>query len=179
MDHSRIGDLFAEHADDIHKFLVYFTRKRDVEDLVQETFLKALRALPRYRGEASLKTWLISIARSVAIDHCRKAKHEGVVENSFLMQIPDLSTSLEETVELNEFYDRLLSLLTSKHMKLGYREVVICRALMDMSVNDTAKVLGWTSVRVNVTYHRALKLIRDLLGVQGGGVTQDALANRR
>lgn len=62
-------------------------------------------------------------------------------------------------------------------MKQSYREVIVFRALMDMSVKDTADALGWTAVRVNVTYHRALKLIRKLLSTQMGGVLQHELAN--
>lgn len=44
-----------------------------VEDLAQETFLRAFRALPLFEGEAKLSTWLCTIAHRVAIDHVRKA----------------------------------------------------------------------------------------------------------
>ena len=44
-----------------------------VEDLVQETFLRAFRALPLFEGDAKLSTWLCTIAHRVAIDHLRKA----------------------------------------------------------------------------------------------------------
>lgn len=178
MDDNTIEHLFVTYADDIHKFLVYFTRNIDVEDLVQETFVKALKGLPNYRKDASLKTWLFSIARGVAIDHFRKTRRQHPVDDSMFSSIA-AAGSLTDQVEFNEFYKELLDVLKSKHMKRGYREVVICRALMDMSVNDTAKVLGWTSVRVNVTYHRALKRTRELLGVQMGGVLQNELPNGR
>jgi RNA polymerase sigma-70 factor, ECF subfamily len=42
------------------------------EDLVQETYLRAMRALPTYRGEAPVRAWLLSIARNVCADHVRR-----------------------------------------------------------------------------------------------------------
>lgn len=44
----------------------------EVEDLVQETYLRAMRALPAYRGEAPVRAWLLSIARRVCADHVRQ-----------------------------------------------------------------------------------------------------------
>ena len=44
----------------------------EVEDLVQETYLRALRALPGYRGDAPVRVWLLSIARRVCADHVRR-----------------------------------------------------------------------------------------------------------
>jgi len=56
----------------LSKFILGYVRDPyAVEDLVQETFLKAVRNLHRYRGQASLKTWIFSIARNVCLDHLR------------------------------------------------------------------------------------------------------------
>ena len=48
----------------------------EVEDLVQETYLRALRALPRYRGEAPVRVWLLSIARRMCADHVRRRQRQ-------------------------------------------------------------------------------------------------------
>jgi RNA polymerase sigma-70 factor (ECF subfamily) len=50
--------------------------ERDVEDLVQETYLRALRAMPTYRGEAPVLPWLLSIARRVCADDVRRRRRE-------------------------------------------------------------------------------------------------------
>src|SRR4051794_30306568 len=47
----------------------------DVEDLVQGTFIEALRSLPRFRGDASFKTWITSIAVHVAQHHLRAGRY--------------------------------------------------------------------------------------------------------
>ena len=48
----------------------------EIEDLVQETYLRALRALPRFRGEAPVRLWLLSIARRTCADHVRRRQRQ-------------------------------------------------------------------------------------------------------
>lgn len=71
-DQQTISDWFYLYNQDIYNFLVYYTGTRDVEDLVQDVFIKAGKGLATYRNQSSPKTWLMSIARNIAIDHARK-----------------------------------------------------------------------------------------------------------
>jgi RNA polymerase sigma-70 factor (ECF subfamily) len=58
---------------DVMRFLAPLTAASDVEDLTQETYLRALRSLPEFAGRSSARTWLFAIARRVAADHVRTA----------------------------------------------------------------------------------------------------------
>lgn len=58
---------------DVHRFLVHLTGSADAEDLAQETYLRALRTLPRFAGRSSGRTWLLAVARHVAADAARAA----------------------------------------------------------------------------------------------------------
>jgi RNA polymerase sigma-70 factor (ECF subfamily) len=58
---------------DVHRFLAHLVRPGDVEDLGQETYLRAMRALARFDARSSARTWLFAIARRVAADHVRTA----------------------------------------------------------------------------------------------------------
>lgn len=58
---------------DVHRFLSHLADPNDVEDLGQETYLRAMRALPRFNALSSAKTWLFAIARRVAADQVRLA----------------------------------------------------------------------------------------------------------
>jgi RNA polymerase sigma-70 factor (ECF subfamily) len=58
----------------VHRFLAHLVQPREAEDLTQETYLRAMRALPRYAARSSARTWLYAIARRVAADHLRAAK---------------------------------------------------------------------------------------------------------
>lgn len=57
----------------VYRFLAHLAHARDAEDLTQETYLRAMRALPRFAGRSSARTWLYAIARRVAADHFRYA----------------------------------------------------------------------------------------------------------
>jgi RNA polymerase sigma-70 factor (ECF subfamily) len=58
---------------DVYRFLSHLCTRSEAEDLTQETYLRALRALPSFAGRSSARTWLLSIARRVAADQIRRA----------------------------------------------------------------------------------------------------------
>ena len=57
---------------DVYRFLTHLCERGEAEDLSQETYLRALRALPSFAGRSSARTWLLSIARRVAADQVRR-----------------------------------------------------------------------------------------------------------
>ena len=76
---ARAGDRAAAHAfveltqRHVHRFLAHLADARDVEDLAQETYLRAMAGLRGFAARSSARTWLLSIARRVAADHIRTA----------------------------------------------------------------------------------------------------------
>lgn len=57
---------------DVYRFLSHLCERDEAEDLTQETYLRALRALPHFAGRSCARTWLLSIARRVAADQIRR-----------------------------------------------------------------------------------------------------------
>ncbi len=57
---------------DVYRFLCHLCERGEAEDLTQETYLRALRALPSFAGRSSARTWLLAIARRVAADQIRR-----------------------------------------------------------------------------------------------------------
>lgn len=57
----------------VHRFLAHLAGLREADDLTQETYLQAMRALPRFAARSSARTWLFAIARRVAASHFRSA----------------------------------------------------------------------------------------------------------
>jgi RNA polymerase sigma-70 factor, ECF subfamily len=99
----QITEWFHSYGDDVLNFLIYYTGYSDMEDLVQEVFLKAWRKLSTFDNKSSPKTWLFSIARNVAIDEMRKRKKELVKKDKVRkLSMGFTSTSAEEVFSLNE-----------------------------------------------------------------------------
>ncbi|UCG39563.1 MAG: sigma-70 family RNA polymerase sigma factor [bacterium] len=69
--------IYTEFAPKLHRYFTRLTGERDAEDLTQETMVKVSQGLERFRGEASLSTWIYSIATNVARDRLRSAAHKA------------------------------------------------------------------------------------------------------
>jgi RNA polymerase sigma-70 factor (ECF subfamily) len=116
----------------VHRFLAHLVHPRQAEDLTQETYLRAMRALPRFGARSSARTWLYAIARRVAADHLR-----SVAARPRLAEVADLGAAVdaaspgggrfEEQVALRELLDALpperrLAFVATQVLGLSYAE---------------------------------------------------------
>ena len=72
-DRAALVDFIRATQRDVYRFLGHLCERAEAEDLTQETYLRALRALPGFAGRSCARTWLLSIARRVAADQIRRA----------------------------------------------------------------------------------------------------------
>ncbi|UCZ51400.1 RNA polymerase sigma factor [Bacillus shivajii] len=157
-----ITNWFEKYSDDIYNFLIYYTGSTDVEDYVQEVFIKALRNYHSFKGDSNPKTWLFSIARNVAVDEMRKRKKETKKQQKSMKQKKESSLKTpEEVYQLNESKKELYQIIRT--LKSNYRDVLILRGIKEFTVQETAEILNWTENKVKVTYHRALKAVEKKL----------------
>ncbi|GEM04478.1 ECF RNA polymerase sigma factor SigX [Halolactibacillus miurensis] len=160
--------LYDTYHNDVYQYIFYLVKNHQVaEDLIQETFIKVLKAHKQFRGESSEKTWLFSIARHTVMDHFRKQQREknkwfGLFNKGDDWQQIEANDPLpEELLILSEEHKRLyqqLDLLT-----LDQKNVIILRYIQSMSIHDTARILEWTESKVKTTQHRAIKKLQQLL----------------
>ncbi len=154
---ARIEQWFRAYSNDVYRFLVYYTGRKDIDDLVQETFIRALKA-PQQAEIVNPKTWLFAIARNVAIDEKRKKKWRNWLPDLFLQQLVSRDKTPEESLELSEnkriLYDAI------NQLKRSYRDVLILRGIKGLSSKETAEVLGWSEAKVHLTLHRAMKAVQ-------------------
>lgn len=167
MDNAKdIEELFHQYKKDVHNFLLYYMKTSDIDDVFQETFVNALKALNHHAVVSSTRSWLISIARNAAIDYLRKENsHKKKVDNIKIKNVRQNPLSVDEQVQLDERKTAILNAIYQ--LKKSYQEVVILRGLKEFSVSETARILNWNENKVKLTYHRALKKLRQILD-QGG-----------
>ncbi|CDQ20333.1 RNA polymerase sigma factor [Halobacillus karajensis] len=162
MDNRKLESWYEEYSQDIFNFLVYYNQTDDVDDLLQEVFFKAWKKSCTFKGNSSPKTWLYSIARRVSIDNFRKQKLKNLFrlqENLEHVDTPE--KRLMDKEEIIELHNAI------KSLKRSYREVVICRGILELSINETAEILQWSNEKVNTTYHRAKLKLGEILTFQG------------
>ncbi len=125
-------------------------RTDDAEDAVQATFVRAFRALPRFRGESSTRTWLYRIATNEALSMLRRRRDGAeLVEES--ARTPDGAPAVLERLAVRAALGRL----TPEH-----RAILILRLWEDMSYTDIATVLGISLPAVKMRLNRAREQFR-------------------
>ena len=158
----KISEWFSLYNKDIYHFLVYYIGSSDVEDLVQEVFIRAIKGFDTYQKRSSPKTWLFSIARHVGIDELRKRKRLRMKQMIWFWEEKTDKETPEEILQLNENNRFLYQAIHS--LKVNYRDVIILRGIKELSVSETASILNWNENKVRVTYHRALKTLQKSIG---------------
>jgi len=131
-----------------------------VEELVQDIYLAIWRALPSFRGDASLRTFVARIAMNRAITHVGRAlKMPKSVELN--EQMPAFDLSPESQAIAND--RRTALILAVRSLPLSYRETATL-TLEGMEPKEIADVLGITPNAVAIRLSRAKELIRELMG---------------
>lgn len=160
MTSSIISEWFYLYNKDIYHFLVYYIGSGDVEDLVQEVFIRAIKGIDTFQEKSSPKTWLLSIARNVGIDEIRRRKRLSVKKATWFQAEQNDTETPEDILQLNENNKLLYQAIQS--LKTNYRDVVILRGIKELSVSETASILNWNENKVRTTYHRALKSLQNV-----------------
>lgn len=142
----------------------------DIEDLVQETFIKAYNALPSYDQKYHFSSWLMKIATNHAIDFLRKRKLETVsissqsVENDeddYLVQIPDPDLLPDQYLSQKELATSINLIL--EKMPANFRQVIILRFQQEMDYKEISEKLSIPLGTVKATLFRAKKMLSALL----------------
>jgi len=124
----------------------------DCEDVIQDVFLQFYRALPNFRGNASLSTFLRRIAMNVAVDHLRKRCRLQRLDydSDALDAVVDAGQDLERHSSARQQLQSLLHHLDG--IALDQRHALILVAVAGLSVNDAAAQMGadagWVKLRV-------------------------------
>ncbi|AKF92786.1 RNA polymerase sigma factor [Brevibacillus laterosporus] len=155
-----IREIYRLYAKEVYQYLYYFTGNRnDAEDLTQEVFLRVIKSLSRFEQRSSMKTWILHIARYVAIDEYRKNRLQTVFGGTLLKLLPSSvglpEKELQDKEQRTHFEQAMLSL------KPKYRNVIILRGIREYSVKETADILGCSEAKVKVDFHRAMKMLRE------------------
>lgn len=155
---SLIEELYDELHKDVYHFSLYFTNnKQDAEDITQDTFIKAMKNIHQLKDLNKRKTWILSIARNTAVDLIRKQKLINLLPRA--LPIPQQDSYANDTRLINqENWHSIQNALLKLSPK--YRSIIILRALKEMSVKETADIVGCSDLKVRVDFHRALKKLK-------------------
>jgi RNA polymerase sigma-70 factor (TIGR02943 family) len=171
-----IAELFTNFSDYLYNYAI--TRVNDThvaEDLVQETFISALKGYDSFQSKSKESTWLIAILKNKIIDHYRKKSKQYFLHSLDEMQnIDDFFNSkgswqkdqrpskwdmdVDKDIEQQEFYKTLQQCLV--RLNDIQRMAFVMKHLDDEDTNDICKELEITSTNYWVIIHRAKLQLR-------------------
>lgn len=143
------------------------------QDVLQEAMIRAFRALPQFRGDASFATWLFRIAKNLCVRKQQQLLAHPTVSldqplsdeedaESLLRQMIDYSAQNPQQVVLDEEIRQKVREAVDK-LPPNLREILILRDMEDLSNQETAERTGLTVAAVKARLHRARALLREHL----------------
>ena len=184
------SDWVETHADYLFNFAIGQVRDKGVaEDLVQETFLAALKSQNRFSGRSSERTWLVGILRHKLCDHLRKTCRERAVRvdptpaNSdesweesalWLHDVAAESQSPSRRMELDEFRANLELALNKLPPRIA--QVFQLYEVEERSNREVCEQLNISESNLWVMLHRGRKQLREQLGGWWFGETKERSA---
>ena len=152
-DRGAFGVLYGRYGRMVHGVLLTRVPRGQVEDLVQDVFLTALKRLDSLREPARFGGWLAIIARNRATDYHRRAR-----------ETVELTEDLPGTVN-DEEQEALAVLASLRTLPEAYRETLVLRLVEGMTGPEIAARTGMTEGSVRVNLHRGIKLLKEKLGI--------------
>ena len=171
-DHEAFADLFKPYERMIYvTALSVLGNEADAEEAAQESILKAFRALPRFLKKSKFSTWLVQIVINESKMKLRKDRRrlydsldEGM-QNDDGDYVPrdfaDWRAIPSEALENQELRQALATALATLPAK--YRSVLVLRDVQQLSIRETAELLGLSEANVKTRLSRARLQMRDAL----------------
>jgi RNA polymerase sigma-70 factor (ECF subfamily) len=142
------GQLYQQYSRMVHGLLLTRVPHSEVEDMVQDVFLLALKRLRSLRDERAFGGWLAMIARNQAIDYHRRAPKLAELKENMLQQKPPEPEALGV-------------LDTIRGLPDAYRETLVLRLVEGLSGPEIALQTGLSPDSVRVNLHRGMKMLRE------------------
>jgi len=160
---NRFETLCAEFRPDVYRFAFWLARDRAVaEDVVQETFMRAWRAIDSLAEPGAARPWLLTIARR---EHARLYERKRL--DTVDIDDPVIQDNAALTDPPGEDHSDVRAALLA--LEDDYREPLVLQVLMGYSTEEIATHLGIKPGAVLTRLYRARQKLREMLGAQEGG----------
>ena len=162
--------LVEAYQTQVYRLALRMCGEAAADDVPQEAFLAAWRALPEFRGTCRFSTWLYRLTTNAAIDCLRREKRHRGTDDLDGVELPDGGDTPQETAERSETRNAVraaLYRLTDEH-----REVLLLRYMQELDYGEIARALRISEGTVKSRINRAKARLKELLS--GGNLSTAA-----
>lgn len=159
--------LVAAHAQLVYNLaLRTLNNPQEAEDVAQEAFVRAWRGLPRFRADASFRTWLYRIVTNLCYNRLPRLRQElAELEADAALLLPDTQPRLEATLVSQELRHHLHQAIEA--LPDSYRMLITLRHLQQLSYDEIAEVMEMPLGSVKTGIFRARRQLRQVLEAYG------------
>ena len=145
---------------DVYYYILSLSRNEQLsEDITSETFLKAINAIDKFRGDTKLRVWLCQIAKNEYFSYLRKNERIDLRENLDDIMKREDAYIMENDIVSRDELTRINDIIDSS-LREPYSEVFRLRVYHDLSFKEIGELFDKTYNWACVTYHRARKKIQ-------------------
>ena len=157
--------LVEAYQTQVYRLALRMCGEAAADDVTQEAFLAAWRALPEFRGTCRFSTWLYRLTTNAAIDCLRREKRHRDTDDLEGVELPDSGDTPQELAERSETQTAVraaLSTLSEEH-----RQVLLLRYMQELDYSEIAAALAVSEGTVKSRINRAKARLKEILS--GGG----------
>lgn len=153
-----MDQIYRKYSEVVYKYIFCLTQNEEIsEEIVQETFLVAVKNIKQFRGNCKITTWLCQIAKFIWYKEIRK-KHKEIpleqIENTILIE-----NSMEDNVYENE--EKMILLKEIQKLDEETKNVMYLRILGNLEYNEIADIMNKTPNWARVTFFRGKEKIKE------------------
>lgn len=154
------GELYTYYVTKIYRYVYYNVHNKErAEDITQEVFLKAWKAIGTCKGkEKTFSSWLYRIAHNLIIDKIRKSQKKIAHEAELPEDVRDMSEGMEISLEQRDLL-KVIDVLSPNQ-----RQVILMKFIENMDNREIAETMGKSTGAIRILQMRALEVLRNTLG---------------
>lgn len=158
-------EIYRTYFNDVLLYIRRLSHDEHIaEEITSEAFFKAMRNIEKFRGDCHIRVWLCQIAKNCYYSYLKKMGKQTVLPNMELSEITEYGETVEERLIKSEEVLKIRKMLHD--IKEPYKEVFMWRVYAELSFKEIGQTFHRTENWACVTYHRALRMIRERLEEQ-------------
>ena len=161
-DGEAFEQIYVRHEGAVFRYAYYLTGNReDAADIKQETFLRAYRAIPAFRAEADLRTWLLKICVNLCRDRARSWSHRRITYHEAPENLISIvqANSPQQALEHAHLIQMILRAL--RGLTPAQREIIVLHTIENLDYPEIGRILGCAATTAKMRVFRARKCLKD------------------
>ncbi len=151
-------EIYVKYSNIVYKYVFCLTKNKEMaEEIVQDTFLVAVKDINKFEGKCKITTWLCQIAKNIWYQKLKKKNRETSID-----EMQDIMSEISVEDEVSDRQDKLHMLKQIQTLDEEARNVMYLRILGNLEYSEIAEITGKTSSWARVVFFRAKQKLKEM-----------------